>query len=92
MRIKNSINSQDPWTNSNSIIDLYNIDPMPDSNNPHKVVRYLQKSPENGGYYILIKLEDNWGFYQCLGRDSFSDSCCPGTIAYPNPFTGGCSF
>ena len=87
VRIK-STEASDKWDNNNSVIDLYNIDPMPDSNNPHKVVRYLQK----GDYYVLIKLEDNWGFYQCLGYPSsgFSGSvCCTGgnvfsTIVCPN--------
>lgn len=73
VRIKqNSIS--DAWNNEKSVISLYNIDPMPDSNNPHKIVRYLQA----GDYYVLIKLEDNWGFYQCLGHpnSAFSDSSC----------------
>lgn len=73
VRIKNTGDS-DEWGNPSAVIDLYNIDPMPDSNNPHKIVRYLQA----GDYYVLIKLEDNWGFYQCLGHPNsgFSDSFC----------------
>ena len=74
VRIKNTEDALDKWKSSNAVIDLYNIDPMPDSNNPHKIVRYLQV----GDYYVLIKLEDNWGFYQCLGhpKSSFSGSSC----------------
>ena len=74
VRIKNKFDETDGWSSTKSVIELYNIDPMPDPNNPHKVVRYLQK----GDYYILMKLEDNWGFYQCLGLsgNGFSDSTC----------------
>ena len=82
VRIK-STEASDKWDNNNSVIDLYNIDPMPDSNNPHKVVRYLQK----GDYYVLIKLEDNWGFYQCLGLSGsgFSAStCCTDSSPFVN--------
>lgn len=78
VRIKSTDHISDMWVKDNAVIDLYNIDPMPDSSNPHKIVRYLQKSEEGQGYYILIKLEDNWGFYQCLGHpnSSFSESNC----------------
>lgn len=83
VRIKNTEKTSDKWGNTNSVIGLYNIDPMPDSNNPHKVVRYLQR----GDYYVLIKLEDNWGFYQCLGLSGsgFSAStCCTDSSPFVN--------
>jgi len=74
VRIKQSSVS-DQWGNASAVIDLYNIDPMPDSSNPHKIVRYLQA----GDYNVLIKLEDNWGFFKCLGLNNFPDSiCCVG--------------
>lgn len=91
VRIKNTIDSKDQWTTGSSIIELNNIDPMPNANNPHKVVRYLQADE----YYVLIKLEDNWGFYQCLGlkniygTSSGCDECC--TKSSGNFTSGKCS-
>lgn len=92
VRIKSTDHISDMWVKDNAVIDLYNIDPMPDSSNPHKIVRYLQKSEEGQGYYVLIKLEDNWGFYQCLGHpnSTFSSSnCCQKSEVFYHPSCDG---
>ena len=74
VRIKSTDHASDTWNNEKAVINLYNVDPLPNPAQTHKIVRYLQE----GDYYVLIKAEDNWGFYHCLGLpgNGFSGSDC----------------
>lgn len=74
VRIKSTDHTSDKWDNEKAVINLYNVDPLPNPAQTHKIVRYLQE----GDYYVLIKAEDNWGFYHCLGLpgNGFSGSDC----------------
>lgn len=86
VRIKNT-NDSDAWSNEKAVINLYNVDPLPNQAQTHKIVRYLQE----GDYYVLIKAEDNWGFYHCLGLpgDGFSGSnCCKNKVFYDSDCQG----
>lgn len=74
VRIKSTDHASDIWDNEKAVINLYNVDPLPNPAQTHKIVRYLQE----GDYYVLIKAEDNWGFYHCLGLPNSDDLnyCC----------------
>jgi hypothetical protein len=67
------------WTNADGIISQFNIDNLPDNNNPHRITKPLS----SGDYKIVVKVVDNWGFYKCDGLNGFGsnyncDSCCIG--------------
>jgi len=66
--------NNDFFTSNTGINTFTNIDPKPNTNNPHKIGTFLSA----GTYQIMIKVEDNWLKYGCASnpvKDFSSHSC-----------------
>ena len=61
------------WGDGSDFLDLNNIDPFTNTNNPPQFSRQFFNS---GTYRLKIKVQDNWGFYSCYGLTSACSGCC----------------
>lgn len=97
IRIKENAQTWTKGVGQNIIINK--VDPMSDPQNPHRLIKYLPQ----GVYQILVKVEDNWGFYRCAGLGGFDgnnsdcDNCCKNSLydltsfeQFSNPFCEEC--
>lgn len=66
--------TNDSFTSNTGINTFTNIDPKPNTNNPHKIGTFLSA----GTYQIMIKVEDNWLKYGCASNpvEDFSSNYC----------------
>ncbi len=92
IRIKNTIIND--WSGTDGLLEFSNLDQMSSSANPHRVIRYLNP----GNYKILIKVEDNWGFYKCVGRNGFANinnldcsNCCKNNFVTASSICESCN-